>query len=467
MSAVKRYAVCLLFCLLIALGIGAEIARGDEPAPVLLDFYSDWCGPCQAMSPTVDALARAGYTVRRINIDQNADLARQFGVTSIPCFVAVVEGAEVDRVVGQCSYERLEVMVKRRPAKIDVRVKSKVKEPKPAWRYERPDGYRAAVVRVYCQIDAKSRAIGSGTLVKWGGKIVVLTARHVVKDAKEIVVQLHNQRAYKARVVAIDAVWDCAVLELSPAPIGAEAVEVELGQDAMQREGNRLESCGYGPDGKLACNTGLFIGYRRSSLTPKGPDDWMIISGHARSGDSGGGVFNARGRLVGVLWGTDGKEVVCVQAGRIHALLDEAANAYQQQAILDRNPTPPRPGPLAQVPQNCGPGCDCSPMPGPEPYELYVPTARDKKKDKPPVLPWRADEEAVNRAQAEQIDKLIELERLRAANSAKPARDVSVNVQAPEKNAEKKDDASPLIAGICILGAIVLGFVLYFALPKK
>ena len=114
--------------------------------------------------------------------------------------------------------------------------------------------------------------------MRWGAKkIVVLTARHVVADAKKIVVELFDEKTYKARVLKVDAVWDCAVLELDGRPQGVKAVEVELGDDAVQHEGNRLESCGYGPDGKLAVNTGVFLGYRRSTQAPNGPDDWFEI----------------------------------------------------------------------------------------------------------------------------------------------------------------------------------------------
>ncbi len=110
-------------------------------------------------------------------------------------------------------------------------------------------------------------------------------------------------------------------------------------------------SCGYGPDGQLACNSGLFIGYKRSTQAIHGPDDWMEISGHARGGDSGGPIFNDQGRVVGVLWGTDGDHVVGVQAGRIHKLLDEPVpDRIEQKAevllvALERNPTPAQPSP--------------------------------------------------------------------------------------------------------------------------
>ena len=52
---------------------------------VMLDFYADWCGPCRAMSPTVDALIAKGYPVQRVNIDQNRPLAAKYGVQRIPC----------------------------------------------------------------------------------------------------------------------------------------------------------------------------------------------------------------------------------------------------------------------------------------------------------------------------------------------------------------------------------------------
>ncbi len=466
--------------------IGAMVARGEPVAvsksqvsgakpraadAILLDFYADWCGPCQSMTPTVNSLAQAGYVVQRINIDQQPDLARQYGVNAIPCFVVVQQGREIDRVVGVTSVEHLTMKLKGEGGR------GKGDFPSPAWRYERPVGHRAAVVRIYCQDDVRTRSIGSGVLVRWSGRSVVLTARHVVKGAKKIIVELCTQRRHGARVVKVDAVWDCAVLELVGKPEGVEPAEVELGDAAMQQEGNRLESCGYGPDGRLACNSGLFLGYRRSTETPQGPDDWLAISGRARGGDSGGPVFNRRGRVVGVLWGTDSEEVVCVQAGRIHKLLDAAvpeprAIVAEQRAILQRNPTPAKPDylpqpPMASVPRqpadSAAAGGGCCP-PG-QPCDETAATGRLPTQ---PLLPWRGDAERRDDDLDARIRGLLAAQELeRQERLAREAAGPSVVVEPPPKvEAVANDEPSPLIAGLCILGAVVAGFVIYFATQK-
>ncbi len=74
---------------------------------ILLDFSADWCVPCRGMEPTLERLEEGGYPVRRINIDRSPDLARQFGIGPIPCFVLIRDGREVERVVGATSYDRL------------------------------------------------------------------------------------------------------------------------------------------------------------------------------------------------------------------------------------------------------------------------------------------------------------------------------------------------------------------------
>lgn len=79
----------------------------NAPQGVLLDFTATWCGPCQQMAPIVSKLERQGFPVRKVDIDQQKALAAQYNVSSIPCFVLVVNDREVTRIVGQTSEAEL------------------------------------------------------------------------------------------------------------------------------------------------------------------------------------------------------------------------------------------------------------------------------------------------------------------------------------------------------------------------
>jgi len=80
---------------------------------VLLDFHADWCPPCRAMNPTIQALIQEGYPVQKVNIDQHPQLKQEYGVTDIPCFVMLADGKEIGRVVGGTSFSCLERLCKR------------------------------------------------------------------------------------------------------------------------------------------------------------------------------------------------------------------------------------------------------------------------------------------------------------------------------------------------------------------
>ncbi len=75
----------------------------QSETPVLVDFWAEWCVPCHMVSPVVEEIGRekAGVLrVAKLNIDDNPQVTRRFGVMSIPTLMLFVNGAEAARVVG-------------------------------------------------------------------------------------------------------------------------------------------------------------------------------------------------------------------------------------------------------------------------------------------------------------------------------------------------------------------------------
>jgi thioredoxin 1 len=74
----------------------------NNDKPVLLDFYADWCGPCRMVSPIVEQIASENpqYLVGKVNVDEEPELAAQFGVSSIPLLAVVKNGKIVNKSAG-------------------------------------------------------------------------------------------------------------------------------------------------------------------------------------------------------------------------------------------------------------------------------------------------------------------------------------------------------------------------------
>ena len=88
-----------------------EVLNSDKP--VLMDFWAPWCGPCRMVVPLVEEIAkeRSDIKVVKINVDEEQELAIQFGVMSIPTLVVMKNGKIVNQVTGARSKAQILAML--------------------------------------------------------------------------------------------------------------------------------------------------------------------------------------------------------------------------------------------------------------------------------------------------------------------------------------------------------------------
>ncbi|RYZ41533.1 MAG: thioredoxin [Sphingobacteriales bacterium] len=79
----------------------SEVLQGDKLS--VIDFWAPWCGPCLALGPTIEALAKeydGKVNIGKVNVDENPNLSVNYGITSIPAVLFIKNGEVVDKQVG-------------------------------------------------------------------------------------------------------------------------------------------------------------------------------------------------------------------------------------------------------------------------------------------------------------------------------------------------------------------------------
>lgn len=78
---------------------------------VLVDFYANWCGPCRMLSPELEKISDE-IKILKVNVDENQDLVKYYGVMSIPCIILFEDGKEIKRNIGFMPEGKLREFIK-------------------------------------------------------------------------------------------------------------------------------------------------------------------------------------------------------------------------------------------------------------------------------------------------------------------------------------------------------------------
>jgi hypothetical protein len=168
--------------------------------------------------------------------------------------------------------------------------------------------------------------VGSGTLIDVTAdrtRGLVLSCAHLFTEGQgRIVVEFPDGRRHGANLVAIDRHADLSALEIAEPPIAPASIGTGVDRDAT------LTACGFGPSGAYRCVAGQIVGTSAST----GQEN-LQIAGAVRSGDSGGGVFDPSGRLVGVAWGEAGGVTYASTGRPLQAFLNRVLGSRRNGTV--------------------------------------------------------------------------------------------------------------------------------------
>ncbi len=326
----------------------AAVLTAGSSDPVLLSFSSPSCQHCTAMAPLVARLKSAGYRVQHINVMQQRSLARKFRVRAVPSFVLLAGGREIDRIEGRTDYARLAGIFRgasdAAPNPTTIRGQSPsappgARGPSPAAAYsERPvdvvqQGLDASV-RIYVE-DPQGRSVGAGTIVDvHGDEALVLTCGHLFRDSQgkgSITIDLFEggrKKTVEGALLSYNFDPDLALISIRPGP-GVRPVQIADPQYRPQKgEPVFTIGCDHGQNPNVL--------HSRIAAINKyvGPAN-IEVAGVPADGRSGGGLFAADGRLIGVCNAADAadQEGLYAAYASIHQELDKLglSELYRRQ----------------------------------------------------------------------------------------------------------------------------------------
>ncbi len=341
--------------LVVALLVAAPPAPANEDV-LLLDFTAPYCGPCKTIQPHINALRSQGYPIRQIDISKQPNVSRQFRVDFVPTFILLVNGKEQKRFQGTTRVGELKGLMDAAISKARQQNAATQQRPEPATRATPPQaepkkkpsllerflprreqpkpeprgttrgqepakemdivtkGTMAASVRIRVTYDGKTQ-FGTGTIVQsLQGRSVILTCAHIMDlagDNPKVQVDVFikgKAKTFVGKIVGHNIKSDVGLIaiptssRLPYAPIARPDLEPKKGETVFS----------------IGCNNGKDPTRENATLTAIdryiGPNNFE--TNHApENGRSGGGLFDSKGRIIGVCSAANYKQNTGLYAG--------------------------------------------------------------------------------------------------------------------------------------------------------